>query len=290
MTPHLPLILAVFACPAINVPTETWQVAPDAKGRAGITSFQRTKERVVLLLPGLSLHPLRPALAAKPQLHSWEEPNSDLVCTLAKDFDVYSFTYAQTTSLDDIAQSQGLLESVTALRKLGYKEIVLIGHSAGGVIGRLFVESYPDSGVTKLITVSAPHSGSDLANINKGYPKIQAAFVKSLAPDARLAVPPRNIDDKLEMACVVCKLKRTKGDGLVKLHSQWPEEYRNLGIPAVLVIGSHTEAMVGSAGVKAIGELAREKLTRWSPEEVDKARRVLFRESDERQSFFLRRQ
>jgi pimeloyl-ACP methyl ester carboxylesterase len=171
---------------------------------------------------------------------------------------------------------------VSNIKKAGYKEIVLIGHSAGGVIARLFVESNPDAGVTKLITVSSPHTGSELAHLKGGYPKVQASFVQSLLPEIRIQAAPRKIDDKIEMACVICKLKRVDGDGLVNLNSQWPEECRKLGIPAVLVQGNHFEAMIGQAGVKAIGELAREKLTRWSPEEVDKARKVLFRDPDEK--------
>ena len=41
------------------------------------------------------------------------------------------------------------------------------------------------------------------------------------------------------------------------------------------------DAMLNPASAKVIGELAREKLTRWSPEEVEKARKVLFGEADE---------
>ncbi|HEV3437561.1 MAG TPA: alpha/beta fold hydrolase [Gemmata sp.] len=287
MTPCLSIVLAVFASPAANLPTETWQVAPDAK-RPGWSNVQRTKDRVVLLLPGLKIHPIRPALACRPDLHSWQEPNSDLVRTLAKDSDVFSFGYAQITELDAVAQCPGLRDAVANIRKLGYKEIVLIGHSAGGVIARLFIESYPDSGVTKVVTVAAPHTGSDLAHLKGGYPKIQATFVQSLAPEVRIEAPPRKIDDRIEMACVVCKLKRVEGDGLVNIVSQWPEECRKLGVPAVLVPGSHFEAMISPAGVKAISELAREKLVRWSPEEVEKARKVLFRDPEERPSFFRR--
>jgi pimeloyl-ACP methyl ester carboxylesterase len=288
MTPCVPVILAVCACQAIYVPTKIWQVAPEAR-QIGSSSFQRTRDRAVLLVPGMSLHPLKPALTTQPEFHSWQVPNSDLVCTLSKDADVYSFAYGQTTSLDCIAQSQRLRDSVAAIRILGYKEIVLIGHSAGGLIGRLFVEANPDSGITKLIMVSTPHQGSDRANINNGYPKSQAAFIKSLTPEARLAVPPQPLDGKLEIVSVISKLNRTQGDGLVKIQSQWPEEYRQQGVPAVLVIGAHTEAMSSSAAVKAISELAREKLTRWSQEEVEMARRSLFRHTDERRSFFLRR-
>ncbi len=286
MTPYLPVVLALFAAPDVCLPTEIWQVAPDAKARPGWSSTQKTKDRAVLLLPGLKIHPLRPALATRPDLHSWQEPNSDLVRNLAKDFDVYGFGYAQITALDVVVHSPGLRDAVANIQKAGYKEIVLIGHSAGGVIARLFVESNPDSGVTKAICVAAPHTGSDLAHLKGGYHKVQATFIQSLAPEARIQAAPRKIDENIEMACLVFKLKRIDGDGLVHINSQWPEECRRQGIPAVLVQGSHFEAMIGQAGVKAIGELAREKLARWSPEEVEKARKILFRDPDEKPGFF----
>jgi pimeloyl-ACP methyl ester carboxylesterase len=282
MTSYLPAVLALFVAPEVNLPTELWEVSPDVKARPGWSNTQRFKDRAVLLIPGLKFHPFRPAMATRPILHNWQEPNCDLVRTLSKDFDVYSFGYAQITPLDVVAQSPGLRETVANIQKAGYKEIVLIGHSAGGVISRLFVESYPDSGVTKVITVAAPHNGSELANLKNGYPKVQATFIQSLAPDARLQAATRKIDDKIEMGCVVCKLKRVDGDGLVNVNSQWPEECRKQGIPYVLVQGSHFDAMIGQAGIKAIGEMAREKLTRWTPEEVDKARKVLLRDPEDR--------
>ena len=88
------------------------------------------------------------------------------------------------------------------------------------------------------------------------------------------------------MACIVCKVKRIEADGVVNIASQWPDECRKLGIPVVLVQGSHWDAMLNPVCVKAIGELAREKLTRWDAAEVEKARKVLFRDPDEKQSFF----
>jgi hypothetical protein len=288
MTPCLTIVLAVLACPAANLSTEIWQVAPDCKSRPGWVIAERSKDRAVLLLPGLKIHPFRPVLTARPELHSWQEPNSDLVHTLSKESDVFSFGYAQITPLDTVAQSLGLRDAVANIQKAGYKEIVLIGHSAGGVIARLFVESYQDSGVTKVIMVSAPHSGSELAHLKGGYPKIQAPFIQSLAPEARIISPPQKVDDKIEMVCVASKLKRIEGDGLVKLNSQWPEECRKLGIPVVLVPGSHFDAMTSPAAVKAIGEMAREKLTRWSPEEVETARKVLFCDLEEHRSIFRR--
>ena len=58
----------------------------------------------------------------------------------------------------------------------------------------------------------------------------------------------------------------------------------------MLVPVSHFEAMSSPTSAKVIGELAREKLTRWSAEEVEKARRILFRDPDERPSVFRRRE
>lgn len=281
MSPCLPIVIVVFACPAANLPTDVRQVAPDAR-HGGLANITRTKDRAVLLIPGLKVHPFRPSLAAKPDLHAWQEPNSELVKTLAKDSDVFSFGYAQITQLDAVAQSPALLDCVIMLRKGGYKEIALVGHSAGGVIARLFAEAYPDSGVTKVVCVAAPHAGSDLANIKAGYHRIQATFIQSLSPEARLEAPPGVLDERLEMACVVMKVKRIEGDGLVAITSQWPEECRRQGVPAVVVPGSHFEAMISPAPIKAIADVVREKLTRWSPEEVDRARKLMLRDPDER--------
>jgi len=282
VTPSLPVVLVVFACPAVTLPTEVWQVAPDIKGKPGWANTQRTKDRAALLIPGLKIHPFRPVVSTRPELHGWEEPTGELVRALAKDFDVYAFGYAQTVPLDAVVHAPGLREAVGNLRKAGYKEIVLIGHSAGGVIARLFAEAYPDSGVTKVIPVAAPHTGSELADIIRaGYPKVQAPFVQSLSPEARCTKTGKG-GEKIDMACVVCKLRRLDGDGLVKLGSQWPEECQKCGVPAVLVPVSHWDVMHSPAGAKAIAELAREKLTRWNTQEVEKARKVLFGDPDER--------
>jgi len=281
MTPSLPFIVAVFAAPAAELPTELWQVAPDAKNKPGWLNNPRTKDRAVLMLPGLKMHLLRPSLSTRPELHNWQEPTSELVHVLAKDFDVFAFGCAQTIPLDAVAHSPGLRAAVANLKSAGYKEIVLIGHSAGGVIARLFAENYPDSGITKVVTVAAPHAGAELANIKVGYSKAQAAFIQSLAPDWRAeAGISRKLPEKIEMACVVCKVKRIDGDGLVSLVSQWPEECRKQGIPAVFAPINHWDAMLNPASAKAIGELAREKLTRWTPEEAERARKLLFRDAE----------
>jgi pimeloyl-ACP methyl ester carboxylesterase len=240
------------------------------------------KDRAVLLIPGLKIHPLRPALATRPELRDWQQPAGEMVRALARDFDVFAFGYAQTVPLDAVALSPGLRAIVADIKKAGYTEIVLVGHSAGGVIARLFVENHPDAGVTKVVTVASPHGGSDLAALKVGYPKVQAPFVQSLTKEARAEAGSKPLPEKLEMACVVCKLKRFEGDGLVHIASQWPEDCRKMGVPAVLLEVNHWDAMLGAASAKTIAELAREKLTRWNAEEVEAARKALYGEPEPR--------
>lgn len=279
MIPSLPAVVMVFASPCANLPTDLWQLAPDGRGRAGWLNTPRTKDRAVLLIPGLKIHPLRPGRCARPEQHGWQVATSDLVRTLAPDFDVFAFGYAQTAPLEAVVNAPGLRDTVGHLKKAGYHEIVLVGHSAGGVIARLFAAAYPDAGVTKVITVASPHTGAEAANLQIGYPRAQAPFIQSLAPSvraaAKVAIIPKP-DDAVQMACVICKLRRLDSDGLVQLASQWPEDCRAYGVPAVVVAISHWDAMLSPASAKVIGELAREKLTRWTGEEVEKAQRVLF--------------
>jgi len=291
--PHsLLVIAAMIAAPNVDLPTELWQVAPDSSKKPWAAPEKPgEKTRALVLIPGLHVHPLRPTKATRPELRDWQQPKGELVKTLAKDFDVFAFGYAQTVSVDDVAQAPGLRDAVTKLRKAGYKEIVLVGHSAGGVIARQFAESNPDSGVTKVIAVAAPFAGAEAATFKIGYPKVQAPFVKSLTPEVRLEVTKTNklaIGPDVDFACVVCKLKRVETDGLVQIRSQWPEDLRQLGVPAVLSHVSHFEAMESADTAKTILELAKEKLKRWTPEEVEQGKKVLFGEPAARPSLLRR--
>jgi pimeloyl-ACP methyl ester carboxylesterase len=286
MPPSLPLVVALFAGPAATLPTDVWQVAPEVAGRPFWLQNTLRKDRAALLIPGLKIHPLRPARVTRPELHDWQEPRSEMVKALARDFDVFAFGYAQTAAVDVVAHTPGLRETVGQLRQAGYQEIVLIGHSAGGIVARQFVECYPDAGVTRVIQVAAPNAGSDFAAFFKtGYPKSQAPFVQSLAPAARAESARRVrslVSPRVEMVCVVCKLRGIDGDGLVHLASQWPEDLRQQGIPAVVAASSHWQAPRSGPGVAVIAELARTRLTRWSAEQVDVGRKVLFKDPDEK--------
>jgi pimeloyl-ACP methyl ester carboxylesterase len=268
--------------PGTALPTELWQVAPDRSGKAWEPpATASAKTRAVVLIHGLHIHPLHPSKALLPLRGTWQEPQSTLVQTLANDSDVFSFSYAQTIPIDDVAESQGLRDAVAKLRKAGYKEIVLVGHSAGGIVARQFFEHYPNAGVTKVIAVASPFAGAEAATLKVGYPKVQAALVKSLTPESRMEATKANthvLGKDAQIVCVVCKLKRGETDRLVQTRSQWSEELQRLGVPAVLSNVNHFEAMQNPDTAQIIAELVRQKLTRWSPEEVEKARKILFSE------------
>src|SRR5262249_23068281 len=131
--------------PPPELPTELWQVAPDGGEKAWVApATPSEKARAVVLIAGLHVHPLRPAQVTVPERRAWQEPKSELVKALAKDSDVFALGYAQTVTADEVATAPGLRDAVTRLRKAGYKEVVLVGHSAGGIIARQFVERNPD--------------------------------------------------------------------------------------------------------------------------------------------------
>jgi pimeloyl-ACP methyl ester carboxylesterase len=198
---------------------------------------------------------------------------------LGKDFDVYAFAYAQTAPVDAVALSNGLRARLAALKRAGYREIVLVGHSAGGVLARLAVEHDPAAGVTKIIQVACPNEGAQLADLGIGLPRTQVGFIHSLSPERRKAackVCTTPVPKDVDFAVVVCKYGRLQGDTLVDLSSQWPADLQKQGVPIVLAPVSHSNAVKDPATVKEIAALAREKLARWDETEVAQARKVLF--------------
>ena len=190
MVATLAAMAVLSTAPIVALPTAVWPLAPEAKVRADGEPLviKATKPRAVLLIHGLLLRPIRTDKLVRPELHDWQQVKSELVKALAADADVYAFGYAQTVPVDVVSLSPGFIGIVEKLRKAGYKEIVLLGHSAGGLIARHFVERFPEAGVTKVIQVASPNAGSDLANIPIGIPRLQQGFVKSLAQIGRAHV------------------------------------------------------------------------------------------------------
>jgi pimeloyl-ACP methyl ester carboxylesterase len=281
MTPTLAAVAVLVVGPVVTLPTAIWEVSPEVR-HGPDTDWPEPivkRDRAVVLVHGLQLHPIRQAKAGRPELHDWMRPNAALVRALSADFDVYGFGYAQTVPVDVVSVSPGLIAAVGKLKAARYKEIVLVGHSAGGLIARQFVERDPTAGVTKVIQVSAPNAGSELATISLGLPKPQISFIKSLAPGPRIEAARSSdipIAAGIEFCCVVSKVPRLSGDTLVSLASQWPTDLQRQGIPASLVAANHFDAIKAPHAVERIAELARERVIRWTPAQVETGRQIIF--------------
>src|SRR5262245_57162683 len=130
MTPAAALIGLLVASPMVHLPTAFWQITPNYTESGPPV---REKDRAVLLTHGLMPRPLQQEKVAVPELKSWQKPKSHLVSALSPDFDVFGFSYAQTVPVDAVCWTRGLRTAVGDLKKAGYREIVVIGHSAGGV-------------------------------------------------------------------------------------------------------------------------------------------------------------
>ncbi len=80
-------------------------------------------------------------------------------------------------------QAELLQNMISDLEKRHVNEdIVIIGHSAGGVVARAKLVKYGAGNVKKLITIASPHSGTGLAlyALNKSHGSGPFGFVKSV--------------------------------------------------------------------------------------------------------------
>jgi pimeloyl-ACP methyl ester carboxylesterase len=257
----------------------------------------------VLLLHGLRPRPFSNGNVLKAELHGWQRPGSTLVDVLAREADVYAFAYAQNVAVEQVAHTRALREAVRRLRGLGYRELVLVGHSAGGLVARHFVEDHPQAGVTKVIQVCAPNGGSSWGKATVGVRKNQEVFLQSLTRQGRERCLERRagkpIPEAVEFVCVVGQMnvplslfasRETAGqrqeagltgrvglpnDGVVSCACQWPEDLQEQGIPAVPLTTAHFAAMRGKAGAEKIAELIRQRQPRWAEERVAAARKRL---------------
>ncbi len=241
--------------------------------------WTRTPKRAqaVVLIHGFHYH-LFDKNVPKAEFRPWQKADSELVKALSKNADVFSFAYGQNVALDTIVTDSKLAPSIVQLRKLGYSDIVLIGHSAGGLIARHFVEDYPDAGVTKVIQVCAPNGGTPLANL--AVPKSQKVFLECLRTEQRQKSLERRADksipEKVQFLCVVARTETdSPSDGVVPCVSQWTADLRKQGIGAVLVSGTHREVIRESGIANTLARLAREEQQRWSPDQIEKTRKMI---------------
>lgn len=266
----------VLAAPAV-VDTRFAQVAPAARE---VAAFARTPGRVraAILIHGLRIHPISKLGIVRAAFSDWQKGDGALVQQLARDCDVFAFAYAQTVPADEVAEAPDLGDSVRRVRLLGYREVVLVGYSAGGVIARQFVEDNPDAGVTKVVQVCAPNGGSGWASL-PALCRQQAEFLHSLTKQTRRHVlgsrAERQLPPGVEFVCVVGTGTKL-GDGLVATRSQWTEELQRQGVPAVAAGVTHWTVLHGKKGVELIASLVREPQPRWDAARVAAFRRHLF--------------
>ena len=274
MSPALPILCLVFA----STPTfETSFVQVRPAKEAGPWWNTSAKTRAVILIHGLLVHPFSKENVSRPRLHAWQKPDCLLVKRLAQEADVFAFSYAQTVSADDIAECPELAKQVRRLRQAGYREVVLIGHSAGGVIARQFVEDHPDCGVTKVIQVCAPNVGSGWAKWQTVRAN-QIDFLDSLTKPARRRSLSQRADKEIpahiEFACIV-GTGTVVGDGMVSNRSQYPPDLQKQGIPAYPFKSTHWTVLRSQKGVALVARLVREAQPRWDAKQVEAVRRQI---------------
>jgi pimeloyl-ACP methyl ester carboxylesterase len=234
--------------------------------------------RAVVLLHGLQPHPFDDSKVAQSALRDWQKPGSTLVTALTHHADVFAFAYGQNVALEEIAAEPALRIGIARLRKLGYQEVVLIGHSAGGLVARQFVEDHPTAGVTKVIQVCSPNGGSSWSKLAIGVRHSQEAFMRSLTKEGRqMCLKQRSgkrIPADVEFVCVV-GMGAGFGDGVVSCQCQWTEDLQAQGIPAVPLGTTHFRAMRSPECAEKLAELVREPQRRWDAARVSGVRRQL---------------
>jgi pimeloyl-ACP methyl ester carboxylesterase len=234
----------------------------------------RSQGRAVVLIHGYWLH-LKKERVNRAIFKDWQGKKSALVNTLGKDADVFAFAYGQTVSVEEIADLRPLTEGIRRLRGLGYSQIVLVGHSAGGLVAREFVEDHPASGVTKVVQVCAPNGGSFYADI-KLVPKNHQPFVSSLCKTSRDKCLRERAGKKVPAAVqFVCVI--TAEDLVVPCKCQWTPDLQDQGVPAVRINVGHRQVMRQTGAAQQLAEIIRRRETRWSMAQVAAARKELLK-------------
>src|SRR5262249_27319804 len=101
------------------VETKFAQVAP-ASATPGVVVRSEDRTRAVVLVTGLCLHLIRESEVLHARFSSWQKPGSPLVSLLAADADVFSFAYAQSVPITEIACLPDFIEAIEQLRSAGY--------------------------------------------------------------------------------------------------------------------------------------------------------------------------
>lgn len=263
------LLLLVAVNPGPDI--DFVQVAPAP--RPETIGFVRTanQRRAVILLHGLILHPISKENVAKARLDGWQRPDTVAVKKFAEFADVYALAYAQDVALEQVVASPILRDNVRYLQELGYYEIILLGHSAGGLIARHFVEEHPNSGVTRVIQVCSPNGGSGLTQLSLALRENQRDFVSSLSRDFRKKLKEDRSDKvippEIEFVCVLGNAQ-ILGDGIVSCRNQWTDDLQRQRIPVVPLPATHYGSLRRAVHCEKIAELLHTPQPRWTHEQV----------------------
>ena len=267
--------LLLGATPTVESKFEQVGPVPPAAGKVVRSPNQM---RAVVLI-----HGYRPYKNEEEVAHAdfrpWQQPGCLLVKELAKDSDVFSYGYSQNAAVNDIVSSGGLANAVWQLRRAGYRDIVLVGHSAGALIARQFVEDRADTGVTKVVQVCPPNGGTSLAGFE--LLKAQRAFLDSLTPEGREQCLKARVDKMIPKGIqFVCILSNAGGDndGLVRCDCQWTADLQRQCVPVVAIKVVHPLVPRVGKGVDAIAAAVRQDQPRWKPERVREVKIELFKE------------
>jgi pimeloyl-ACP methyl ester carboxylesterase len=227
--------------------------------------------RAIILIHGLQIHPVSNLEVLKASFRIWQMAHSQLVDTLAPEADVFAFAYSENVPLERIVNESLLKVKIGKLKDLGYTQIVLIGHSAGGLIARQFVEDYPDCGVTKVIQVCAPNAGTSVAHLESGVRRIQRSFLHCLTKEGRAVSLQERADKRIpasvQFVCVIGD-GLGSGDFLISSTSQWPKDLQDQGIPAVALHTNHFAIMHSKTQALRIVEIVRYDMPRWNQSQV----------------------
>jgi pimeloyl-ACP methyl ester carboxylesterase len=258
-----------------EVQTRFVQVHPASRPQ---TEVKRSsgQDRAVVLIHGFFLT-LDDATAARAGLQLWQYPGSPVIQALAGKADVFAFAYGQNASVDRIAELPSLREHILRLKKAGYGEIILLGHSAGGIIARQFAEDNPDAGVTKVVQVCTPNGGSIWAQLPICAP-CQRPFLDSLTPKARAKAlrerAAKQLPKFIQCICVIGTGAGT-GDVAVSCRRQWSEDLQKQGIPAVRVESLHFLIMNSRSTARHLADAVLRDHPRWGESEVRRMRQLL---------------